>query len=150
MCLNNITKRYEPADPKVRKAWKYVKVESDGTFVSIFQGYFYSTEWKKSYCNYTISCTNDKAKSHHMREQYIPGFHVFPTREEARKAKSLIDNNDGGSFSHAEGIRLAQVEVRGVTVEGTDATSSESSYLDANIKTLVAKEMRIIKIVKKG
>ena len=144
MCLNLITKQYNPPDPKVRKAWKYVKRNTYGGLFSIYQRHTYSKEWQIAK-NAFITAYNE---FNGTRPKYDSGFHVFATREDARKAKRILRSHGYGTFANTENIVLVKVEVKDVHTEGTDATTTELAYLDAKIKTLVASQMRIVEVVK--
>lgn len=146
MCLNVITKTFNPPDPKVRTGWKYMERTVDGHLMPMYRRYSgfskYTTDWQSAH--ETVIKPNPLSYS----EDYISGFHVFPTREEARRAKRILTQirYDGITIwlkKHGS-LALVKVEVRNVTYEGIDGTSYDFIYLDAKIKTLVSKEMRII------
>ena len=144
MCLYTITKRFNPPDPKVRKGWKFVEEGKDGQLHGIFQcGHGYSTEWQvRRGSMYPLKTNGD------VREEYDTGFHVFPTREDARKAKRALMSRGWELLSTHSTVRLVKVEVRDVTCEGIDGTTSEGYYVEAEVRTLVAHSMRIVAVVK--
>lgn len=150
MCLNLIQKQFNPPDPKVRRGWKYIIVAPfTGKFRSIYRnGVTYSTEWMTAETWATIKAQNDNSYSYSDRPKYQAGFHVFATREDARKARRILLQNTTGVTAKTPNIKLVKVEVKDVTAEGTDATTTSQEYFDAKIKTLVANQMRIVGVVK--
>ena len=155
MCLNTITKAFNPPDPKVRTGWKYVEKTSGGRLVPAYKNRSYraayTTDWQTAF-EEDVS-TNQLTVGYDMRPKYTSGFHVFPTREEARKAKRILLKSCYGygvmARLAADGkLKLIKVEVKDVTYEGIDGTNSDAAYLDAKIKTLVAKQIRLVREVK--
>jgi hypothetical protein len=151
MCLTTITQTFNPPDPKVRTGWRFVE-KRDGRFYPPYYGNGrpYADGWAEADVQVSVR-TNPQNVYWDDRPTYTSGFHVFPSREEARKAKRILKGHNYGVMHRLlnEGrLALVKVEVRNVTYEGIDGTSTDSDYMAANIKTLVAKEMRIIGEVK--
>jgi len=67
------------------------------------------------------------------REEYTSGFHVFATREIARKAMKFFHGN----------LQVVKVKVRNVTAEGFDGSDRSASFLALRARTLVAQEIFI-------
>lgn len=131
MCLQKITKRYEPPDPRVRQAYKIMEKNGYTPFYQVQ----YTEAWLQA-TEHSIYVGSPEG------DYYLSGFHVFPTRKAARQALSLL-TYIGGKISQGKHT-IRKVEIRDVTYEGTDGTSSRLIFQVANIPNLVARWIRLI------
>lgn len=131
MCLNTITKTYEAYDMNPRFAYKLLRKDNQAPFeyFTITEKWQQATQTPLHAAGRVVDkeppagySTTDFSKP---REAYTSGFHVFPTREEARKAKRVLGVD-------AVDYVLRKVEVKGIMYEGTDATAYENNYIEAH------------------
>lgn len=137
MCLNSITKTYDPPDPTIRKAWKMVRIE-DGEFYSPYQN-------SSKLTNAWASASKEQVNIWGTDQRYLAGFHVFPDEQTARKAFEILVGQHGIMRDLVEtgSAKIVPVEVRGVMYEGQDGTSTYDDYYSANLLCLVAEEIRL-------
>jgi len=135
MCLNHITKEFNPPDTSERGGWK-VLIESAETLRTPFIGLVIpKNTWQDDY-------ENEPPIIHieaHSGGSYCVGIHVFATREAALEHVRLLPNCYGRFLQ----VVIAKVTVRNVMYEGTDASDYSKDYLEANLPVLVAREMRV-------
>lgn len=148
MCLATVSKRFDPPDPKVRRAWKIVQGNKDDPkrFTSVFNSFLYTPKWAE---RETTSWAPEGIKlfrhvSYTAADFYPCGFHCFFTKREAQRAlKYLRYEMDGGhSKKHYSQCRIVPVLVKGVYVEGIDATDGEK-FVALGLRTLVAQWIRL-------
>lgn len=136
MCLNSITREFEPADENIRRAWKMVDIHHDGSLWPPYQGERpYTAEWQTA-TGYSIELPSDYTIDE-QRDHYMSGFHVFVNLEDAKWVYDYLGR-------HGRRRKIVPVEVRGIMYEGIDATDSCQEYIDRAIQTLVAREIRLV------
>ena len=154
MCLNTITKKFNPPDPTEREAWKIVTIYETG-FDNLKQTHiitpFQYTDIHFDVWMQSPQSTLQKQLVYWYGElgerppesdtEYLVGFHVFVTKEEAIAAKKMFPVPV--VCVYIEHRFVIPVRVRNVTYEGTDASTYDGAYLNAQIKTLVAEEMYV-------
>jgi hypothetical protein len=129
MCLNLVTKRYNPPDPAERTAYKIVreskyhgKTELEGPFMStiyLMDQWIYPTQ-HYIYANYPAPSPSDVEIVENVNARYRSGFHVFPTREDAMRCYQRM------SLGFAETLLIVEVRVKDITSEGEDGTFGRS------------------------
>jgi hypothetical protein len=129
MCLQSITKHYDVPTTNVRRAYK------------ILNG-LGATPFKKTLVpeNVWLKSQTNEIWSWGPYVRYPSGFHVYPTRREARQALKYFKGNRSGRKEW----HIATVEVRGVHTEGLDGTSSLPTFINMKLRNLVSYEMRLI------
>ena len=134
MCLNTLTKVYETPDPTEREGWKLLERSWCGLTTPFKMYRVKQGEWNVAFIDYPITAISG--------ERYQCGFHVFATKEAAEWALEWLRKDasdcDEQLYDHT---KVVKVKVRNVTAEGPDATSIQSEWIEANLHTLVAKEM---------
>lgn len=137
MCLSTINKEYESyKSDKVRTGWKLFKLSRQKELLGVcrtIKGNFVNSSSTKVKRNVWLKSTNGRinADTKHngfqwITHQYEVGFHIFPTRADARKW-----NRRGGVKRY---YLLYKVLYNDVTTEGVDKGS----------KVVIAKKMKIL------
>jgi hypothetical protein len=144
MCLDTITKRYDPPDETVRKAYKVFEVflgQRRQIYYPIAGGTgnerdmapdaldFSAEVWLKS----TSTRVMAEAEMAGIYPTYPSGFHAFVTEDDARSY--------AGGLTHSGTFEVSEIEIRGVETEGGQSMPLWSDLAPV----LVAREMFVPK-----
>lgn len=143
MCLRKITKKHShPLKEKI--AYKILKVyPMDGPYTDIKTPYkYFPIE-----IGLTYKAGNKKERISTdvlgITPTYQPGFHVYQTLEDARKALKVLF-----SFSSYYSLRVFKVRVNKIRYTGIDGTSCADDFKVLKLKNWVADEMTVLEEVK--
>lgn len=139
MCLADITQRFDPPNPKERKAWKVFYVDEAGRLYGLFHNPDSTETGRVPLHRYRrerwlSASLSDTGRTGYPRD-YTTGFHVFTAKRDA-----LLYMSDRSSYDpyNDRTLILCPVLVRNVRTTGTEVLSIRVA------PCLVADEMYIL------
>lgn len=127
MCLHRVTKLYEPRKRGIVKAWKMVRVTTQGILTPHFLTQL-SKHWTRA--------SNDKIEIYtDPWDIYPSGFHVFTTKKAAEKAREEYITR-WPVYDFAATV-IIPVQIDEIICRGIDDTAQD-------VITLVAKKIRLL------